>query len=181
MCQHTGTRSERAGMTSSQLVGILVNVGIYVVLIAFVLYRQMSRLPLSPRRLVLLPAIIGVFAVQQLSRQSITFDAGTVLFLVVSIAISILAGMWRGTTFRLWTEPGVTMIKGTAITLVSWGVLIAIRIPFALAAHAARYPRGLVISELLLSLAVTFATQNVVIWLRATRGAPHPTRSGLVR
>lgn len=156
-------------MTSDQLVGIVVNVAIYVVLIGFVLYRQMSRLPLNPRRLVLLPVVIGLFALQQLSRQSLAFDLGEVVFLGVSLAVSILAGMWRGTTFRMWIEAGVVMTKGTAVTLIAWGVLIALRLPFAFASHAANYPQGLVIGELLLALAVTFGAQNAVIWVRSSR------------
>lgn len=59
--------------------------------------------------------------------------------------------------------------KGTASTLVAWGVLIAIRLPFAFASHAAKYPQGLVIGELLLALAMTFAAQNAVIWQRSPR------------
>jgi hypothetical protein len=161
-------------MTSSQQVGILVNVGIYVALIGFVLYRQMRRLPLSPRRLVLLPVVIALFAVQQLSRQSLAFDLGTIAFLGVSLAVSLLAGMWRGATFRMWTEGGVVMTKGTALTLIAWGVLIALRLPFAFASHAANYPQGLVVGELLLALAVTFAAQNAVIWLRSSHLATLP-------
>jgi hypothetical protein len=156
-------------MTSDQVVGIVVNVGIYVALIGFVLYRQMSRLPLNPRRLVLLPVLIAVFALQQLSRHPLPFDLGMVALLVASIAVSILAGLWRGTTFRVWMEAGVVMTKGTAITLIAWGVLIAIRLPIAYASHAANYPQGLVIGELLLALAVTFAAQNAVIWVRSSR------------
>jgi len=92
-----------------------------------------------------------------------------VALLVASIAVSILAGLWRGTTFRVWMEAGVVMTKGTAITLIAWGVLIAIRLPIAYASHAANYPQGLVIGELLLALAVTFAAQNAVIWVRSSR------------
>lgn len=154
-------------MISGQLVGVLVNVGIYVLLIGFVLYRQMSRLPLSPRRLVVLPLILGLIALQQLSRELLTFDVGTVSFLLLSLAISAAAGMWRGTTFRMWNDAGVVMIKGTALTLLAWGVLIVVRLPFAVAGHAANYSQGLVIGELLLALAVTFAAQNAVIWRRA--------------
>jgi hypothetical protein len=161
-------------VTSSQQVGILVNVAIYVALIGFVLYRQMRSLPVSPRRLVLLPGIIALFAVQQLSRQSLTFDLGTIGFLGVSLALSLLAGMWRGTTFRMWNEAGVVMAKGTALTLLAWGVLIALRLPFAFASHAANYAQGLVVGELLLALAVTFAAQNAVIWLRSSRLATLP-------
>lgn len=156
-------------MSSDQLIGILVNAGIYVALIVFILYRQMSRRPLSPRRLIILPAVMAVFGVQQVSRQSFTVDAGTVMFLGLSLVVSVLAGLWRGTTFRLWVEAGVVMVKGTAMTMVSWGVLLAIRIPFALASHAARYPQGLTIGELLVALAVTFAAQNTVLWTRSGR------------
>jgi hypothetical protein len=154
-------------MTSDQRIGIVVNVAIYVALIGFILYRQMSRLPLSPRRLVLFPTVMALFGLQQLIRQPFTVDLRTVAFLGASLAVSILAGVWRGTTFRIWTEAGVVLIKGTAATLIAWGVLIAIRAPFALASHAANYPQGLVIGELLLALAITFAAQNAVIWRRA--------------
>lgn len=154
-------------MASSQLVGIVVNVAIYVALIAFILFRQMSRVVLNPRRLVVLPALMAVFAIQQLSRQTLTIDVGTAAFLVGGLVISILGGIWRGATFRVWSESGVVMTKGTAVTLIAWGVLIAIRVPFAAASHAANYAQGVVIGELLLALAVTFAAQNAVIWLRA--------------
>ena len=156
-------------MASSQLVGVVVNVAIYVALIGFILFRQMRRASLNPRRLILPPGLMAVFAIQQLSRQTLTFDLGTVAFLVTSLAVSILAGIWRGTTFRIWNEAGVVMTKGTVVTLIAWGVLIVIRMPFAVASHAANYAQGLVIGELLLALAVTFAAQNAVIWLRATR------------
>ena len=155
-------------MASSQLVGVVVNIAIYVALIAFILFRQMSRMSLNPRRLIVLPALMAVFAIQQLSRQTHMLDLGTVAFLAASLAVSLLAGIWRGTTFRVWSEAGVVMTKGTVVTLIAWGVLIAIRVPFA-ASHAANYAQGLVIGELLLALAVTFAAQNAVIWLRATR------------
>ena len=156
-------------MASGQLVGVVVNIAIYVVLIGFILLRQMSRASLNPRRLILLPCLMALFAIQQLSRQSLTLDFGTVAFLVASLAVSILAGIWRGTTFRMWNEAGVVMTSGTVVTLIAWGVLIVTRIPFAVASHTANYAQGLVIGELLLALAVTFAAQNWVIWLRATR------------
>ena len=156
-------------MASSQLVGVVVNIAIYVALIGFILFRQMRRVSLSTRRLIILPGLMALFAIQQLSRQTLALDLGTVAFLVASLAVSLIAGIWRGTTFRVWSEAGVVMTEGTLVTLIAWGVLIAIRIPFAAASHAANYTQGLVIGELLLALAVTFAAQNAVIWLRAAR------------
>ncbi len=164
-----GLTPRRQAWPRVQLVGVVVNVAIYVALIAFILFRQMSRVSLNPRRLIILPALMAVFALQQLSRQTFTLDLGTVAFLVASLAVSLLAGVWRGTTFRVWNEAGVVMTKGTVVTLIAWGVLILIRVPFAAASHAANYAQGLVIGELLLALAVTFAAQNAVIWLRAAR------------
>jgi len=165
-------------MSSQQLVSIVVTVGIYVGLIGFVLYRQMTRTQLNPRRLVLLPAILGVLAIQQLSRQHLSVDGGVVAYLAVNIASSIALGAWRGTTFRLWIDAGRVMIQGTAATLVSWGVLIALRVVLALASHASKYAQGLIIGELLLALALTFAMQNVVVWLRAAplNAGPRPLR-----
>lgn len=168
-------------MTSQQIVAILVNGGIYVILIAFVLYRQMTRQPLRPRRLVLLPAVLGLFALQQLSRQRLPTDFSTAAFLVVNVVVSLGLGLWRGTTFRVWPDAGLVFTKGTIATLISWGVLIAIRIPFAFASHVLTFPQGLVIGELLLALAITFAAQNAVLWARASRFAALPVEGGYGR
>ncbi len=167
-------------VTSQQIVAILVNGGIYVILIAFVLYRQMTRQPLRPRRLVLLPAVLGLFALQQLSRQRLPTDFSTAAFLVVNVVVSLGLGLWRGTTFRVWTDAGLVVTKGTVATLVSWGVLIAIRIPFAFTSHVLTF-QGLVIGELLLALAITFAAQNAVLWARASRFAAFPVEGGYGR
>lgn len=61
------------------------------------------------------------------------------------------------------------MVKGTAMTLVTWAVLIVIRLPFAFLGYAAVHSQGFVVGELLLALAVTFVAQNAVIWARTKR------------
>lgn len=156
-------------MSPDQLVGLAANVAIYLALIAFVLYRQMSAQPLRGRRLVLFPAALGVFGLQQLARQPLAMDVGGVALLVGGLVIGLAAGLWRGTTFRLWPDAGRVLVKGTAMTLVTWAVLIVIRLPFAFLGQAANHPQGFVVGELLLALAVTFAAQNAVVWARAKR------------
>jgi len=156
-------------MASGQLTGIVINVAIYAALIVFILYRQMSARPLRATLLVLIPLILAVFATQQLSGARATFDAQLVAILGINIGLSVVLGLWRGTTFRLWVDAGTPMIKGTALTLVTWGVLIATRLPSAFISHAAHYSQGFIVGELLLALCVTFAAQNVVIWARAAR------------
>ncbi|GAP59755.1 conserved hypothetical protein [Arthrobacter sp. Hiyo1] len=154
-------------MPPDQFVGLAVNVVVYLALIAFVLYRQMMAQPLRVRPLVLLLAVLGLFGLQQLARQSLAADRGRVVLLVVGLVIGLGAGLWRGTTFRVWPDAGRVMVKGTAMTLVTWAVLIVIRLPFAFLGYAANHSQGFVVGELLLALAVTFAAQNAVIWARA--------------
>lgn len=156
-------------MSPDQLVGIAVNVAIYLALIAFVLYRQMSAQPLRGRRLVLFPAALGLIGLQQLARQPLAMDVGGVALLVAGLVIGLAAGLWRGTTFRVWADAGRVMVKGTAMTLVTWAVLIVIRLPFAFLGQTANHPQGFVVGELLLALAVTFAAQNVMVWARVKR------------
>jgi hypothetical protein len=127
---------------------------------------------LRGRRLVLFPAVLGLFALQQLARQPLD-GLGTAALLILSLAVGAAAGLWRGTTFRLWDEGGAVYVKGTGMTLVTWAALIAARLPFAVLSYQARLPQGLVIGELLLALAVTFAAQNAVVWRRAAR-VVHP-------
>lgn len=154
---------------TSQQVGLVANVAIYIALIGFILYREMTAHQLRLPRLVIPPAVLGLFALQQLSRHGLTIDRSAVAFLGVNLAVGLVAGIWRGTTFRIWSEAGMVMTRGTATTLVSWGVLIAIRVPFALVSHVSKLPQGVVIGELLLALAATFGAQNVVLWLRSSR------------
>lgn len=155
-------------MPPDKSVALIVNVAIYVALITFVLYRQMSSVPLRGARLILLPAALGVFGLQQLLRRPFA-DVMSSVLLVVGLVIGVAAGLWRGRTFRIWSDDARVMVKGTRMTLVTWAVLILARIPFAFLANAAASPQGFVVGELLLALAVTFAAQNAVIWARAKR------------
>ncbi|WP_113718225.1 hypothetical protein [Arthrobacter dokdonensis] len=156
-------------MSPDQLVGLAVNVAIYLGLIAFILYRQMSAQPVKGLRLVVLPAALALFGLVQLARQPLATGVGGVVVLAVGLAIALAVGLWRGKTFRVWVEAGRLMAKGTAMTLVTWAVLIVVRLPFALLGLAADRPQGFVVGELLLALAATFAAQNAVIWGRANR------------
>ncbi|WP_415856781.1 hypothetical protein, partial [Sinomonas sp. G460-2] len=146
-------------MSPDQLVGLAANVVIYVGLIAFVLFRQMSARPVRGIRLVLLPAALALFGLQQLVRQPLAAGFGGVAVLVVGLVIGLAVGLWRGRTFRVWVDAGRVMAKGTAMTLVAWAVLIVVRLPFAFLGFAADRPQGFVVGELLLALAVTFAAQ----------------------
>lgn len=154
-------------MSPDEVVGLAANVAIYLALIAFLFYRQMSAHPLRGRGLVLLPAALGFFGLQQLGRQSLATNVSGVALLVAGLVIGLAAGLWRGTTFQIWSVAGRVMVKGTRMTLVTWAVLIAIRLPFAFFGHPGSNPQGYMVAELLLALAVTFAAQNVVIWARA--------------
>lgn len=156
-------------MGSEQTTAILINVAIYAALIVFIIYRQMSARPLRVALLVLLPALLALFAVQQIAGARVTVTAELVAILGINVVLSVVLGLWRGATFRLWNDSGGVMIRGTVLTLVTWAVLIATRLPSIVVSHAQNYPQGFVIGELLLALAITFAAQNVVIWLRAGR------------
>ncbi|BCW75469.1 hypothetical protein [Arthrobacter sp. NicSoilB11] len=156
-------------MSPDQFGSLAVNVGIYVALIAFVLYRQMRAQPLRVRRLVLFPAGLGLIGLQQLARQPLAMDVGGAAVFVAGIVIGLAAGLWRGTTFRVWADAGYAMVKGTAMTLVAWAVLMGMRLPFALFDPSSHHPQGLVVGELLLALAISFAGQNAVVWAHAKR------------
>ena len=159
-----------------QATSALITIAIYVALIGFVLYRQMTAQPLNGRRLVILPAVLGLFALQQLSHQQLAASGSAVAILVIGVAVGVAAGVWRGSTFRIWTLNGTAMVQGTWLTLVAWAVLILVRLPLAYYGHLVNEPQGLVVGELLLALAVTFAAQNVALWSRANAVAPAPVQ-----
>jgi len=151
----------------NQLIALAVNGVIYLLLIAFVLYRQMTAQPLRARRLIILPLVLGLLALQQLDLQHGNLSPNMAAFLVANLVVGGVLGLWRGATFKVFTRAGVTMTRGTLMTLMAWATLIVIRIGFAFASHVTSYPQGVVIGELLLALAVTFAAQNLVLWYRS--------------
>jgi hypothetical protein len=138
----------------------------------WVLARQVRLARIKPRLLWLAPLVLAYFGIRALpaSTWKVPADLGLV---ALSAVVSVGLGLWRGQTIRVWREAdGSWWRQGSVRTLVLWGVLIAARglLYWLDAAVGHRDASGL--GAILLTLALSFAAQNVVTATRMSAGRP---------
>lgn len=141
---------------------VLSEFAIYAVVAAFVIYRQLVPRPVrGASTMFVLPLILAGYGAYSLLL-SPPDGAATYLILAGELAISAVAGVTRGFTIRFWVDSGgVPMQRGTWLTLLVWGLFIAVRVGgFALLGGALGTP------ELLLSFGISLLIQSTVTYLR---------------
>ncbi len=156
-------------MNASTIANVLL-IGIAVV---WILARQVRRAQVKPWLLWLAPLILAYFGIRALPAWTWHMAADLGL-LLLSAAVSVGLGVWRGQTIRVWREAdGSWWRQGSVLTLVLWGALLVARgVLYGLdAAVGHREASGL--GAILVSLALSFAAQNAVTALRmnATQSA----------
>jgi hypothetical protein len=153
----------------------------YAALIVFFVYRQFATGKVSTGNLVVIPFLLAFGAVQSFGHSGPVLSPLSVGFLALNAVVGIAFGLWRGQTFAVWNQAGVTMRKGTWMTLVNWLGLIGVRVLAAVAAGFAGIATGQMTGDMLVSLCLTFAAQNVVIWIRAEAAAGRTVLRAAVR
>jgi hypothetical protein len=153
---------------------------IALVVLAWLLWRQLQVRELRRDRSLLLPLILtaaGVVEIVDYGKQHPLHLVGYAL-LAVSVVVAGIFGAIRASTVRLWVDHGRVMRQGTYVTCALWLVAIAIHIAGdqAIAPHDADRLGG---ASLLLYLGVTLAVQRACLNERARRhswrAAPHPS------
>jgi hypothetical protein len=153
----------------------------YAALVVFAIYRQFATGRVSARNLVVVPVLIGFGAIQSFGHSGPSLSPVSLGFLALNAVVGIAFGLWRGQTFAVWTEGGVAMRKGTWMTLWNWLGLVGFRVVAAIAAGFAGVAAGQMSGDMLVSLFLTFAAQNLVIWLRAEAAAGRTVLSATAR
>lgn len=157
-----------------------MNTTVEIVLIAavivFVLARRLLGEPAVGKRLLLLPAVLGVIGLSQVSADGLGF-------LLVSVALSVVFGLLRGLTIRTYEQNGIVMLRYTAMTIVLWVVSIAARLAvgFVLAPSGSQ-GNGLMLvvgagllAEGLVVMSKAVRVRGQVVWSKGRNGAPHRT------
>ncbi|WP_330274481.1 DUF1453 domain-containing protein [Lentzea sp. NBC_00516] len=165
-----------------------MNTTVEIVLIAaaiiFVMARRLLGEPAVGKRLLLLPAILGVIGLTQTSVGSVSALA----FLLVSAALSVVFGLLRGLTIRTYERNGIVMLRYTAMTIALWVVSIAARIAvgFLMAPGGAQAGNGLMLvvgagllAEGLVVMNKALRVRGQVVWSKGRNGAPHRTSAFL--
>jgi hypothetical protein len=127
----------------------------------FVIVRQFLPRPISEKTLVVMPVIAGLIGLQWVFKTPP--DGPTAVSLItVNLALGVALGLARGATLKVWqTSAGTWMSRGGGVTLVLWLLAVGARIALAVS-----FPGAVPLIELPLFLAVTFAAQNLILWLR---------------
>jgi hypothetical protein len=152
----------------------LTSIGIPVLVLLFVLFRQVQKRSVKEdSRPVLLLAllVVGVVELVQFIGDHPVNGTG-IAMLLASLVLAAGFGALRAYTVRLWREDGVLYRQGNALTVVLWLVAIGVHFGADLLIDHSGSAKGLSSVALLLYIAVSFGVQRVVVQSRARSMAP---------
>ena len=141
----------------------------------YVLWSRMRGQPLNARRLLVLPVVLTVIGVTDLTGSSAPRLSGTdVGFLAAGVAISVVLGAARGATIELYPNGGELWQRYRPVTVVAWVTLVAAKLVLAGIASAAGASAGGGTHGLLLSLGASLIAEAAVVGSRAlSSGLPN--------
>jgi hypothetical protein len=153
-----------------------------IAIIVFVVGQQLVGSTLRGKRVVVLPAVLIVIGIVDISGSKSHPDATDVALLVVSAAIAIAIGLGLGAMTRLERRDGYLWAQLPKQGLWLWGALLVSRLAITGVAHAAGAHVAAGTTAILLVLGLNRAAQALVIVPRAiAAGIPFaPEKDGTV-
>jgi hypothetical protein len=147
---------------------------VLAVLLPWSLYRQMQENPVSRGSLLKLPLIfVGIGLLVQ-SGPLVPSGSGVAVALTISVAASVLLGIWRGAAIPVWTtRDGTWMSKGNRLTITLWIALVALKFLLGTVGSITGWFPVETITEIFITLGLSFAVQNYVV-ARRTINQPLP-------
>ena len=141
---------------------------VLAVLLPWSLYRQMQEHTVSRSSLIKLPLVfVGIGLLVQ-SGPLVPGGSGAALALTISVVASVLFGIWRGVAIPAWTAPdGSWMSKGNRLTITLWIALIAFKFLLGAVGSITGWFPVETISEIFITLGLSFAVQNYVVARRS--------------
>lgn len=144
----------------------LITGAIAVLVLVWVIRRQMTERRLSTTRMLTIPVLLVLIGLVQ---DSTMFDKLTsptaILLLVGGVLIGAIGGVARAASQRLIWRDGVVYTRGTGWTMALWVATVLVRVGMAALGSALHAPEGT--GEILLFLGVTLMVQNLLLARRA--------------
>ncbi len=167
---------------------LVQNILVGLVVVGFLLYRQLTTTSLrtdrGPRAMIILGAV-GLYQVVAFAQHGGRIAPVVVGAMMVSLVLAAVLSVARTFTVKLWRTDAGWMRRGTPLTLVLWLVSIGSHLGIdALGAHlapAGQNAGGLGQATLLLYLAVSIGLQNVLLTKRVAQleqGSHSPAAPG---
>ncbi|WP_433179568.1 hypothetical protein [Actinoallomurus sp. CA-150999] len=158
--------------------------------VGYILARRLLGEPAEAKRMLLLPAVLAGVGLTDLAK--VHQSPVSIGFLVGSTALSLVLGLLRGASIRVFDKDGIVYLRYTATTVVLWVINLAVRFGASVvlgvvdptAEHAGS--SGLMLTlgagmlvEGLAVLSKAMRTSGRVVWAKGRDGAP-PTMSSLL-
>jgi hypothetical protein len=151
-----------------------------VAAVGYVLWSRMKGQPLKLKRMLVLPVVLMVLGVTDLTGSSApNLTPKDIAFLVVSATIAAVLGAARGATIELYPQQSEVWQRYRRITVGLWITLIVTRLIVIVIASAAGASAGAGTSTLLLTLGVSLLAEAAIVGPRAlSTGLPLPVGHG---
>lgn len=165
---------------------IIIDVLIGLAVIGFVAYRQIAWSKVNPRKLMMMPVILGAVGLINLKDALAGPHAFTALdgwFILGQTVLAVALGLVMGTVTKFRTDGGVTSSRAGALGAGLWIAFIAVRLGADALAHASGAGLAASTGVILLTVAVNRFTQNALVLSRfnAHRDAHAPQPVTAVR
>lgn len=140
-----------------------------VAAIGYLLVRRMAGEPAQAKRMLVLPAVLSVIGLNDVSGQ--VKSPLSLVFLVATAAVSLLLGALRGASVRISHRDGLAFVRYTGVTVLLWILNVAVKLGANLALHSlAPKDAGVAGNSLLFTLGLSILAEGLVILYRALRG-----------
>lgn len=131
--------------------------------VGWVLWSRLKGQPLRARRLLILPVVLIVIGATDLPHLTRT----DIVFLVVSVAVSVVLGAARGATIELYPLQGELWQRYRISTVVLWASLIVTKVVLMGVASAFHASAGGGTNSLLVTLGASLVAEAAVVGPRA--------------
>lgn len=148
------------------------NIIIGLLVIIYVVSRQLAERPVKEDRGVKLPIILGAIGlfeiVQTIQNGHNSASITTIILLILGLASGTFFGYLRGTKIHIWYDKEQLMRKGNIVTVALWILGVSIHLTFEfISGRIDSSSAGLVSSSILLYVAITLGVQRYVTLERA--------------
>ncbi|GAA4831157.1 hypothetical protein GCM10023221_03580 [Luteimicrobium xylanilyticum] len=161
-------------MISTADTSLAVNIVLGLLVLVWILSRQVQKRPVKPSslRAPVILAAVGLYETASFLRSSAP-AAGVPASVLALLALGVVVGgalaAWRGSQVRVWRDTDGTVVRqGTGLTVLLWLVAIGAHLGLdVLIDHADHGLSGLGSASLLLYLGVVLGIQSLVVQRRA--------------
>jgi hypothetical protein len=155
-----------------------------IAVVCYILIRRLIGEPAEGKRMLLLPVILTVVGVVGITK--LTQTPVSVAFLVASAGFSMVLGLLRGTTIRLFPRDGLVFMRYTWVTVALWAVNLAVKFGANIILRVfdphdvASVSSGLYLTlgagmlcEGVVVLVKALHTDGRIMWAKGKKGQPH--------